>query len=179
MVFARTKLVMEDNCFEEEPGGITMKFVGPNVIKLYNGLYEGMKNIFKVADSDIQETDYSYGKGKEGDKIKVRWWIHKDMDLNTYLFVRIDLSAQGNEKTGNAKIDIRGLLRTEYPQDTIWQRTLFYEMMRTLWHRLFYHGKREEYAEDCRHMTVYLQRKMREFFEELNKNSEDVKVETS
>ena len=35
MPFARAKLVMEDNCFEEEPGWVEMRFVGPNLAKLY------------------------------------------------------------------------------------------------------------------------------------------------
>ncbi|MFH1364807.1 MAG: hypothetical protein ABIH52_04085 [Candidatus Aenigmatarchaeota archaeon] len=171
MVFARTKLVMEDNCYAEEPGTITMKYVGPNVTTIYDKLYESMKLLFRVSDADIQETDYSWGKGKDSDKFKVRWWIHKDMDLFTYLFVRIDLSGQGNEKTGNATIGVRGLLRTEYPQDTIWQRSLFYEMFRTLWHRAIYHKKREDYAIECRHITMILQKRMIEYFKELRGSS--------
>ena len=122
MVFARTKLVMEDNCYVEDPGFITIKYVGPHISKLYNKMYDAMKMIFRVSDADIQESAYSWGKGKETEKYKIRWWIHKDMDLYTYLFVRMDLSADGNEKIGNATISVKGLLRTEYPQDTIWQR---------------------------------------------------------
>jgi hypothetical protein len=39
MVFARSKLTMEDNCFEEEPGSVEMKFVGQNVTKIYKKTY--------------------------------------------------------------------------------------------------------------------------------------------
>jgi len=173
MVFARAKLVLEDNCFEEEPGGVEMRFVGPNVTNLYKKMYEAIKATFRIPDSDIQETDYNWGKGKETEKFRVRWWVHKDMDLFTYLYVRFDLSGQGNEKTGNATIGIRGLIRTEYPQDTVWQRSLFYEMLRTFWHRVFYHKKREEFAEECRHMTILFQKKMQEFFHELKKGESE------
>ena len=169
MVFARTKIVLEDNCFEEEPGGVTMRFVGPNPTKIYKKTYELMKAAFNVPDSDIQETDYNWGKGKEGDKFKVTWWLHKDMDVFSYLYIRFKLSGQGNEKTGQATLEVRGLLRSEYPQDTVWQRSLFYEMLRTFWHRVFYRKKREEYAEECRHSIVFMQKKVKEFFEELRK----------
>ena len=82
------------------------------------------------------------------------------MDLFTYLFVRMDLAAEGTERMGNAKIAVRGLLRTEYPQDTIWQRSLFYEMLRTLWHRILYHKKRDQYTIECKRLSMIFQKKM-------------------
>ncbi len=169
MVFARAKLVLEENCFEEEPGGIEMRFVGPQVKNLYSKMYEIMKSIFRVPDSDIQETEYNWGKGEKTEKFKVRWWLHKDMDLFSYFYIRFDLSGHVDEKGSSATVAVRGLLRSEYPQDTVWQRSLFYEMLRTFWHRIFYHKKREEYAEECRHSMVYFQKRIRELFEELKK----------
>jgi len=165
-------MVLEDNCFVEDPGGVEIRFVGPHVTKLYKKMYDTLKDVFHVSDADIQETEYSWGKGEKAEKFKVRWWLHKDMDLFSYLYIRVDLSGEGNGKMGNAKMAVRGLLRSEYPQDTIWQRSLFYEMIRTFWHRIFYYRKREEYAEECRHSTVMFMRKMREFCEKL-KDSKD------
>lgn len=171
MVFARTKLMMEDNCFEEEPGTVSIKFVGPGVTKLYSKVYELMKSVFRVSDADIQEVEYNWGKGEKGEKFSVTWWLHKDMDIFTYLYIRFVLKGEGTEEMGNARIDIRGLLRTEYPQDTVWQRSLFYEMLRTLWHRIFYHKKREEYAEECRHSIILFERKIKEFWEGIKKET--------
>ncbi len=169
MVFARSKLVLEDNCFTEDPGTVQMRFVGPNVKLIYKELYETIKSVFRVSDSDIQETDYSWGKTEKGDKFKVRWWVHKDMDLFTYIYVRFDLSGEGSSEMGNAKIAVKGLMRSEYPQDTVWQRSLFYEMLRTFWHRVFYHKKREEYGEECRHSIILFMNKMKEFCNKLKK----------
>jgi len=89
------------------------------------------------------------------------------LDPYTYLYLRFDVSGSGNEKSGNAKIKIKPVMRTEYPQDTLWQRSLFYEMMRTFWHRMFYHRKREEYAEECRNLITLFQREINEFFKQL------------
>jgi hypothetical protein len=169
MAFARAKLTMEDNCFVEEPGGVSIRFVGPNVKKLYKLMHESMKSVFNVTSSDIQETDYNWGKTDKGEKFKVRWWIHKDLDVFSYLYVRMDISGEDDGKGGGkVAIETRGLLRTEYPQDTVWQRSLLYEIMRTFWHRVFYHKKREEYAEDCRHMTILFMEKMKEYCQALN-----------
>lgn len=169
MVFARTKLMIEDNCFEEEPSVVEMRFVGPNITQLYEKVYEAMRSVFHVPDSDIQEITHNWAHGEKGEKFNMRWWLHKDMDLFTYFFIRFDLKGQGNEKSGHAVIRIKGLLRTEYPQDTLWQRSLFYEMLRTFWHRMYYRKKREEFAEECRHSIIFFQKKMREFYEDLRK----------
>jgi hypothetical protein len=169
MVFARAKLMLEDNCFEEEPGEVAMKLIAPNVTKAYERVYEAMRAVFHVPESQIQETAYSWAKTKDGDKFSVTWWLHKDMDIFSYMFVRFKMNGQGNDKTGKLSLSIRGLLRSEYPQDTVWQRSLFYEMIRTFWHRMFYRRKREEYAEECRHGVILFHKKMKEFFEELKK----------
>lgn len=172
MAFARAKLTMEDNCFIEEPGGVEMKFVGPNVKKLYKLMYEAMKSVFNVTSSDIQETDYNWGKTDTGDKFKVRFWMHKDMDIFSYLYIRFDISGEDDNKgSGKVTMNVRGLLRTEYPQDTVWQRSLLYEMLRTFWHRAFYHKKREEYAEECRHATILFMDKMKEYCHALGESA--------
>lgn len=169
MVFARTKLVLEDNCFEEEPGRVAIKLSGIRTEKIYENMFELIKSVFNVTDSDIQETAYSWTKSKEREKFSVVWWVHKDLDPFSYLYVSFKLKGQSEGEEGSASIEARGLLRSEYPQDTVWQRSLFYEMMRTFWHRVFYHKKREEYAEECRHSIILFQRKIHEIFEKLKK----------
>ena len=167
MVFARTKLMLQDNCFEQDPGDVELNYLGPNPHKLYKMIFTIMKSVFRAADSDVQEEKFSWGK-KETEKFKTRIYLHKDMDKFTHILIRFDLSGQGTENSGNAKIRVKSVIRTEYPQDTVWQRSLFYEFMRTLWHNLFYHQKRIGYAEECRHYVVVFQKKMLEVFRQLN-----------
>jgi hypothetical protein len=169
-IFARTKLVLQEDCYREKPERVHMKYVGPHVTKLYYKAYELLKAIFRASDSDIEEERYHWGKG-EKEKFKVRWYLIKDMDVYTYLYVRVDVAGSGNEKSGNATIRLKPVIRTEYPQDTLWQRSLFYEMMRVFWHRAFYHEKREAYAEECRSMCIRFQREMNEFFKQLREEA--------
>jgi hypothetical protein len=119
-----------------------------------------------VPDSAIQEEKFNWGKGVT-EKFKLMWFVHKDLDQFTYIYLKIAASGEGDEKAGNAMIRIKPYLRTEYPQDTLWQRSLFYEFLRTFWHRVFYHKRREEYNEECKHLTVMLQRQLQELFREL------------
>ena len=166
MVFARTKLMMQDNCFEKDPGDVELRYVGPHVTKLYDFLHHVIKTVFNIPASSIQEEKYNWGKG-ETEKFSVSMLTHKDMDMFSYMYIKFELKADGNDKTGNAVIRIKPYMRTEYPQDTVWQRSLFYEMLRTIWHRMFYAKKREEYTEECRHLTYTMQEKLREYFREL------------
>lgn len=166
MVYARTKLMMQDNCFPEDPGDVQLKYVGPHVSKIYQRLYEIVKSVFNVPSSAIQEDKYNWGKG-ETEKFKVNWLIHKDVDNFSYMYLKVSISAEGTEKMGNATIRLKPYLRTEYPQDTLWQRSLFYEFVRTFWHRTFYHHRRDEMMEECRHISILLQKKMQELFREL------------
>ncbi|MBI4020739.1 MAG: hypothetical protein HY369_00685 [Candidatus Aenigmarchaeota archaeon] len=167
MVFARAKLVLEDNCFEEEPSTMTIKLEGPHVQRMYKVAYEMIKSVFNVTDSDVQETQVKISKTEHGDKYDVVWWLHKDMDVFSYFYISFKFKAQGDLKSGSLTMAVKGLLRSEYPQDTVWQRSLIYEMLRTFWHRLFYHKKREDYAEECRHAMVIYQRKFVEYFNRL------------
>jgi len=167
MVFARAKLVLEDNCFEEEPATSVVRMEGPNAVKMYKVAYELIKSVFNATDADIQESLYDWKKSEKGDKFKVTWYLHKDMDVFSYLYMRFRFSGEGGPAGGNLTMQIRGRLRSEYPQDTVWQRSLFYEMMRTFWHRMFYHKKREEYAEECRHSMVIYQKKLNELFQRM------------
>jgi len=166
MVYARTKMMIQDNCFLKEPGDVQIKYVGPHVAKIYQRFFEIVKSVFNVPDSAIQEENYNWGKGAT-EKYKTNWIVHKDIDNFTFMYVKISLSGEGTDKMGNAAIKIKPYLRTEYPQDTLWQRSVFYELLRTFWHRTFYHNKRDEVLEDCRQLTAMVQKKLQELFREL------------
>lgn len=171
--FARTKLVMFDNCFEEKPGEIYLRYVGPNPGKLYHSIYNLIKSIWRCSDGDIQEESYNWGKKGDGVKFKIRWYMHRDLDKFTYYWIRFDLTGEGDDKNGKAFLKFKPVLMTEYPQDTVWQRSLFYEMIRTIYHKIFYSKIRRSYIEDCRDLTALFTKKSKEFFDALRKGLED------
>ena len=179
--FARSKMTFQDDCFPEKPEVLNVKLVGPNTPKLYHMAYETMKNVFHVLDHEIEEEDFSWGKMGDQEKFSVRWYVHKDKDYFSFFYIRVDLKGSGNENAGQASLRVKSVMRTEFPQDTLWQRSLLYEIMRTFWHRIFYHKKRVQYLIDCRNITTAFVREMVRQFKEMNepqKNNANVVTTT-
>lgn len=171
-VLARMKMMIEEEIYPPKgtakgsPRSIT-SYVGPNPIKLYPKTRQIIKAVFNVTDADMHEEIFDWGKGAEKEKFNVRLYLHRNLDKFTYFFIRFDVKGEGNEKMGKASITIRPILRTEYPQDTLWQRTIFYEMMRVFWHRGFYHNKRRDYILEGRRLLAMLQDQVEEYFKDL------------
>ena len=60
--------------------------------------------------------------------------------------------SSGFSVRASENIEIDGVVRTEYPQDTFWQKSLLYEIMRMFWHSAFYSSKRDEYLKEGRRL---------------------------
>ena len=165
-VFARTKLVIQEDCYREKPERFTLKYSGKSPLKFYEKTYEILKNVFRASDSDIEEEQYNWSVGPV-QRFKVRWYLHKDIDPYSYFYIRVDVSGEGDEKNGKITIRVKPVMRTEYPQDTFWQRSLLYEILRTFWHRVFYARKMEEYLEECRNLCTLFQRELDRAFKGL------------
>jgi len=150
MVWARAKLMIEDDLLSPLPV-VKIKFSGQNPERFYKELYNLMLLSFRVQEHSIQEKDFQWGKG-EVEKFSIRWEINKDLDKFSYYFVDVRLVGEMSKNTGKAEIDVEGVLRTEYPQDTILQRSIFYEILRMFWHTTFYSSKRDEYLREGRRL---------------------------
>jgi len=104
----------------------------------------------------------------------VRFEVVKDLDVFSYVIIRVNLSGEAKHsrqfgKEGTAKIEIEPILRTEYPQDTLWQRSLFYEMFRTFWHKTIYEDKRKRYVTECRETSFRFLEEIKSFLNTLPK----------
>ncbi|MCK5474536.1 MAG: hypothetical protein KAI53_03965 [Candidatus Aenigmarchaeota archaeon] len=166
MVWARTKLTIFDNIFEPQKD-ILMNFTGPHPERLYNKIQALLKEIFEVPDSKIQEMFYTWETVSGQDKFKVRWRLVKDYDIYSYLRFDVVLSGSSANNSGHASLILKPRFITEYPQDTIIQQSILYEMARRFWHTVFYHRKRMEWFEEARHLSVQYQNGIKQYFEEL------------
>jgi hypothetical protein len=106
---------------------------------------------FRVSEDSIQEKDFQWSKG-EIEKFKISWEVNKDLDKFSYYFINVSLSGETSKNSGKAEIEVDGALRTEYPQDTMWQRSLLYEILRMFWHTTFYNSKRDDYLKEGRRL---------------------------
>lgn len=142
MVWARTKLVLYDNIFEEGERDIAMSYSGKHPEKLYYKLKEIFLDVFNVPRNKIQEMHYNWEKKGDSDSIDVRWRVVKDMDMYSFLRFDISFKVKSTAGEGTASIRLKPRFITEYPQDTLIQQSIFYEMARRFWHNTFYQKQR-------------------------------------
>jgi hypothetical protein len=179
-IFARTKLVLHDYCLEV-PGSplpgkrfLTLEYSGPNPQAAYYQAKKILSQITKVPEGEIIERDFSWRKENGNEIFSVSFDVIKDMDRFT--FIQITVSMKGSVKPskefgkeGNLTVNIDGILRTEYPQDTLWQRSLLYELFRAFYHKVIYEEARKKYKQECANLMNQIHLSLKEFFNVLSR----------
>ncbi len=155
-VFARTKLVMEELCITLRPR-LDFTYTGPNPQKAYQKLMDILITHIAVPRENIQEKDFRWDRGGEEENFSAALEVIKDYDKFSYMQLTIAIKgtlkpSKEFGKEGNVRINIRGAIRAEYPQDTMWQKSIVYEFFRVLYHKILYVSTWEKYMEDCREM---------------------------
>jgi len=173
-VFARTKLLIHDDCLAPAPGSffpglptITLNYTGPNPQRLYEKIKEVFFTVVKHDPNELQEKEFYWDRG-EVEKFRVTFDLVKDMDRFSFVEIILTLSGEAKPskefgKEGKATIEIEGRLRTEYPQDTIWQRSFLYELFRVFYHRVIYEETRNKFKEQCKDWIFKIQEELKSF----------------
>jgi len=175
-VFARTKLMIHDDCIAPPgPNYITLDYSGPNPQNIYKKIRELLMSIWKVGVDEIREKEVSWDRTTAAEKFKVKFEVVKDMDTFTFILITVDFEGEAKHsrqfgKEGTAKITMESVLRTEYPQDTLYQRSLLYEMFRTFYHKLIYEDTRKKYLRQCKEETLRMQEELKSFLNLLPKS---------
>jgi hypothetical protein len=177
-IFARTKLVIHEDCLEV-PGSplpgkkfITLEYSGPNPQAAYYQTKKILSQITKVPETEIIERDFSWMREGMEEKFSVRFDVIKDMDRFSYIQISVTMKGKIRPskevgKEGDLSITIEGMLRTEYPQDTLWQRSLLYELFRTFYHKFIYEEARMKYKRECANLMMQLHSSIKEFLNTL------------
>src|SRR3989344_2597183 len=166
MVWARTKLLIWDYIFEPVKD-ITINYSGENTTLFYKKIKELIRTVFNVPEAYLQEKSYDWEKGKETERFNVGWEVNKVLDTYSYIVVEIDLKGFSTNGEGKVSIKLKPRLITEYPQDTVWQQNIIYEMFRRFWHVKFYHRKRMEYLNFGKELLVSFETEIKKYLEEL------------
>jgi len=174
MVFARSKIMIHEYCIEEKPVFLVLNYTGPNPQLAVKKYVELLKLVFNVTDSQIQEKIFNWDRSGKEENFFIEFELRKDLDKNTYLFIQgqLDGTVRPSEefgKEGRLRVRIRGAVRTEYPQDTFWQRSIIYEFFRILYHKIIYIGLWEKYLEDCREALQLFINEMKAYLNLLGK----------
>lgn len=176
MVFARTKLMIHDYCMDIRPKKLVLNYSGPNPQVAVKNYIEVLKRAFKVSDAEVQEKNFNWDRSGKEEKFSIDFEARKDMDKNTYMWIQGDIKgtirpSEEFGKEGNVTIRIDGAIRAEYPQDTFWQRSLFYEMFRVFYHKVLYVSLWEKYRAECREMMRLFLDEMKSYFGLLRKGA--------
>ena len=176
-VYAKTKLVIEDLCFAHTPREkpvLQLTYSGPNPQKIYPKLKEILRKELAIPEHLMEEKEYHWDRSKIPEKFSAKLDVIKEMDNLSYIFIEIEVKGEirpskefGSE--GKFTISITPVLRTEYPQDTMVERSLFYEFFRNIYHKVIYKRKREAYLAQCRELVIRLVNSLKAFFEILPK----------
>jgi len=156
------KWVLEDDCLAPT-AKMTIKYTGPNPMKLFKNVRPMLERIFDVSAKDIWERDYRWDTTEEPRSFFIRLYVDKGLDQRSGLLIEIIF--QGKQpsdplKEGSMTVTINGRLKTEFE--------IRLPMYKTIWwfYSYFFYGKvRRGYLKLC---NDWLERLWREFRTFLN-----------
>lgn len=174
-IFTRTKLQIHDDCLTPGMPVLSISYNGPNPQNVYKKIKELFMTIWKVEPSEIQEKNISWDRSSASEKFSMGIEVTKDLDRYSYMVISVDLSGDVKPskqfgKEGFVSIKIKGAVKTEYPQDTTWQRSIFYEMFRVFYHKAIYQDIRSKYIQDCNSSLMSFQEEIKSFLNLLPKS---------
>lgn len=166
MVWARSKMIIQEYPYNQRRD-LIIGWAGKDPEKAYLEIYYILKDVFNVPDSHIQEIMFQWDTIGNKEKFKVIWRVVKEFDIYSYL--RVDISISGESVNGYGKINvyIKPRFLTEYPQDSLFQQTILYEIWRRFWHVVFYDKSRARYLNESRALLREFQDRLKQLFESL------------
>ncbi len=162
MVWAKTKLELYEYVRQPDKDSV-INYSGPKVHVFYQFLKKAAVDTLGISPNDLHEMAYSWEKKEGKDKFRVEWRAIKEFDDFTHLRFDVNFKGEANEDEGSITIILKPRLITEYPQDSILQQSIFYEMARTFWHNTFYSKKRWEYLIQSREAWDALEKRIIDF----------------
>jgi len=128
----------------------------------------------KIPRENVQEKAFNWDRNGKTERFSASIEVVKDFDKFSYMDLDIKLSGSVKPseefgKEGTVTIVLEGIVRTEYPQDTMWERSFIYEIFRSFYHKVFYQEKRKRWVSQCRDWMLYIQNEMKAFFNLLPK----------
>ncbi len=145
------KWVLDDDCLVPA-STIRIDFKGTNPFRFYRDIRTVLREVLEIRGKDIWERDFRWDFAVEPRKFFVKVAAKKSFDNWTAAY--FELTFQGTQpsdliKEGEMVIFVYSKLRTEAPNDTIWQKSSMYKGMRWLYFRTFYNDARRILLNKC------------------------------
>ena len=166
MVFTKSRLTISEYLFEPDKDYL-LNYSGPHPERLYNYIFDLLKYSLNLPDTHVHEISYSWEIKDGAEKFTIKWRAVLDYDI--FSFLRVDVALKGYTKDGKgyASIKVKPRFITEYPQDNIFQQSILYEIIRSIWDNLVYSKKREGWKMESRALVSEFLEKLKKYMAEL------------
>jgi len=123
----------------------TFSYEGPKAGILVKNFKKDIATAIGLPEEEVKEQNFSVSR-KEKEIINATFRLTKMIDSYSYYLFEISYNAS-LDLEGNGKFDssFKVTLITEYPKVTFWQRSIFYEIWRSLFHEFYYKYQIEKY----------------------------------
>lgn len=159
------KITIDVDCYELP---LKLEYSGPNPQNIYFEIKNLLKRVMKVEDKDIEEREVYWDRTTKGDKFKAFFVVNKKLDNYSHFHFEVSLEGHAKPsevgKEGSVLITIDPVVRIEYPQETLFEKSIFAEIFRFFHQKFFYKEVREKYEEECRRLVELLKQEIKSFF---------------
>lgn len=157
------KYIMEDDCLTPE-STLRIDYKGPNPFKFYSQIVMLLRDILEIRTMNIWQREFRWDYS--GDPIQFFYRVIGQKKYDAWTTAYIELTFQGKQPNDSAKdgemvIFITPKLRTEMPQDTVWQRSQIYRGLRWFYFRTFYSNARRILLGKCIHATERINERLK------------------
>lgn len=125
--------------------------------------YSEIKDLLENRMTFDHVSEEKYYNDVDGDMIRVKIetaeWLDGETKEALEIFFKI------NKSTGEVDIQVKGKLETHYPDEKMWQDTLWYYAYRALYDKFLYGSVREGYEPAVEEKVDTLMKRMKETLE--------------
>lgn len=125
--------------------------------------YDEIKDLLENRMAFDHVHEEKYYNDVDGDMIRVKIETVEGLDGETH--ENLEIFFKINKATGEVDIQVKGKLVTEYPDEKMWQDTLWYYAYRSLYDKFLYGSVREGYEPAVEEKVDTLMTRMRETLE--------------
>lgn len=108
---------------------------------VYRRIPEIISSILEIPKREVMEKKHEVKENY----INSAWEFMKPLD--DYSYYHFELKFSG-DKEGNITVSFWGKLKTELLRENLWQKSVIYEFLRTLWYEYIYTRKRKEFLKE-------------------------------
>ncbi|MEM0481151.1 MAG: hypothetical protein QXQ14_03165 [Candidatus Aenigmatarchaeota archaeon] len=127
---------------------MTFSYSGPKVSALVKNFKKHLALSLALPEEEIREYNYSISR-KEKEQISAEYKITKIIDSYSYYLFETSFSAEMDlEGNGSFNSSFKVTIFTEFPKVTFFQRSIFYDIWRTLFLKFHYESVLRKYKEE-------------------------------